>query len=106
MLSGLQSTLKMTGYEASERFWARIIMHMLIMRIIPIIMLSLRLYNIIGSLLSCDAPIIVLPSGACQLLCCILYKTQKFCHTDALALSQFTWVKGTTHISGSVVNTQ
>ena len=53
----------MTGYEASERFWARIIMHMLIMRIIPIIMLSLRLYNIIGSLLSCDAPIIVPPSG-------------------------------------------
>jgi hypothetical protein len=43
MLSALLNTaVIMTGYEASGRFWARIIMHMYIMRIIPIIMLSLR----------------------------------------------------------------
>jgi hypothetical protein len=43
MLSDPLELRIMTGYEASERFWAHIIMHMLIMRIIPIIMLSLRL---------------------------------------------------------------
>ena len=38
-------------YEASEQFLAHIIMHMLIMRIIPIIMLSKRTLNMCCSLL-------------------------------------------------------
>ena len=49
--SPVENTFYMTGYEASERFWAHIIMHMLIMRIIPIIMLSKRTLNMCCSLL-------------------------------------------------------
>lgn len=47
------------GYEASEQFWARIIMHMFIMRIMPIIMLSKRVLNMFGSLLSKTGLIVV-----------------------------------------------
>ena len=97
----------MTGYEASERFWARIIMHMLIMRIIPIIMLSKRTNSIFGSLLSCDGLIIDL---SCHLVnpderrTCILVKLQEFFCVQELDLEELSGKKGRIPTKGRVVN--
>lgn len=80
MLSALLNTaVIMTGYEASGRFWARIIMHMYIMRIIPIIMLSLRRIDMSGLLLSFVGSIIfpIRPEVNREFSICFAKETKK-----------------------------